>query len=134
MTSVASGFVLGGPRAILRVEGGVLFAASIALFAGQGQAWWLYPALLLAPDIFMIGYARSPRLGALTYNLGHATPVPAAVVALGFILASPLAIAMGAIWLGHIGWDRMLGYGLKYATSFQHTHLGAIGRSRTEAG
>jgi len=27
------------------------------------------------------------------------------------------------IWLAHIGFDRMLGYGLKYVTFFKDTHL-----------
>ncbi|HEY2386937.1 MAG TPA: DUF4260 family protein, partial [Candidatus Binatia bacterium] len=34
------------------------------------------------------------------------------------------------IWLAHIGMDRLLGYGLKYPTSFHHTHLGRIGTRR----
>jgi hypothetical protein len=105
------GGVTGGPKVILRIEGLVLFAVSIALFSDQGQQWWLYPALLLVPDIFMIGYLRN-----------------ALVTGLGFLISSPIAIAIGAIWFGHIGWDRMFGYGLKYSTSFQHTHLGKIGK------
>jgi Domain of unknown function (DUF4260) len=34
----------------------------------------------------------------------------------------------GSIWLAHIGADRALGQGLKYATAFGDTHLGYIGR------
>jgi hypothetical protein len=34
----------------------------------------------------------------------------------------------GSIWLAHIGADRALGHGLKYATAFGDTHLGYIGR------
>jgi hypothetical protein len=40
-------------------------------------------------------------------------------------------VAGAAIWLGHVGFDRMLGYGLKYATGFRDTHLGVIGRRHT---
>ena len=40
-----------------------------------------------------------------------------------------LSIAM--IWLAHIGFDRALGYGLKYATGFGFTHLGRIGKKST---
>jgi hypothetical protein len=36
----------------------------------------------------------------------------------------------GAILVAHTGMDRLLGYGLKYPTSFQETHLGRIGRRR----
>jgi hypothetical protein len=122
------GGVTGGPKVILRIEGLVLLAASIALFSVQGQQWWLYPALLLVPDIFMIGYLRNTKLGAVIYNIGHSYPAAALVTGLGFLISSPITIAIGAIWFGHIGWDRMFGYGLKYATSFQHTHLGKIGK------
>ncbi len=120
------GSVIGGPKTVLRIEGAVLFAASIWAFSTQGQAWWLYPALLLVPDIFMIGYLRNTRLGAIIYNLGHSYPAAAALLAIGLIASAPVVIAIGAIWFGHIGWDRMLGYGLKYATSFKHTHLGDL--------
>jgi Domain of unknown function (DUF4260) len=124
------GAVVGGPKVILRIEGLVLFAASIAVFAVQGQQWWLYPALLLVPDIFMIGYLRNTKLGAVIYNIGHSYPAAALVTALGFLIGSPIAIAIGAIWFGHIGWDRMFGYGLKYGTSFKHTHLGDLDKAR----
>jgi hypothetical protein len=40
------------------------------------------------------------------------------------------ALAIGAIWVAHIGMDRMLGYGLKYGDDFTHTHLGRIGAQR----
>ena len=120
------GSVIGGPKLVLRVEGAVLLGASIAVFAVQGQQWWLYPALLLVPDIFMLGYLRNTKLGSVTYNLGHSYPAAAFVSALGFVLGSGFIIGLGAIWFGHIGLDRMLGYGLKYATSFKHTHLGDL--------
>jgi len=29
------------------------------------------PALLLVPDVFVVGYAVNRYLGALLYNLGH---------------------------------------------------------------
>ena len=35
------------------------------------------------------------------------------------------------LWLAHIGIDRALGYGLKYATGFSYTHLGRIGKDAT---
>jgi hypothetical protein len=121
-----SGSVFGWPKILLRIEGAVLLAASIIVFATQGQSWWLYPALLLVPDIFMLGYLRNTKLGSIIYNLGHSYPVPALVTAFGFAVGSDFTIALGAIWFGHIGWDRMFGYGLKYETSFKHTHLGDL--------
>lgn len=38
--------------------------------------------------------------------------------------------ALALIWVAHIGFDRALGYGLKYASGFGDTHLGRIGRAR----
>lgn len=39
----------------------------------------------------------------------------------------PLAVLLALIWTAHIGFDRALGYGLKYATAFGETHLGRLG-------
>ena len=126
------GSVIGVPKLILRLEGAVLFAISIAAFATQGQAWWLYPALLLVPDVFMLGYLRNTKLGAIVYNLGHSYPAAALLGLIGFASGSHLLVAIAAIWFGHIGWDRMFGYGLKYATSFKHTHLGDLEKAKRD--
>jgi hypothetical protein len=40
---------------------------------------------------------------------------------------------IAAIWAAHIGLDRMLGYGLKYTSSFNDTYLGHIGRTHAGA-
>ena len=42
----------------------------------------------------------------------------------------PLAFGLAAIWAAHIGFDRLLGYGLKLETGFEQTHLGPIGKAR----
>jgi hypothetical protein len=49
------------------------------------------------------------------------------MVGVGWWQARPLVLALGLVWLAHIGVDRLLGYGLKYNDNFQHTHLGWIG-------
>ncbi len=115
------------PRWFLRLDGLVLLAASVVLFAAQHVAWWFYPALVLVPDVSMVGYLRDARVGALVYNLGHSYFAPTLVVLAGWRASSPLTIACGVIWLGHIGMDRALGYGLKYDDAFTSTHLGRIG-------
>jgi hypothetical protein len=33
-------------------------------------------------------------------------------------------VAVAAVWVGHIGADRLLGYGLKFESGFRDTHLG----------
>jgi hypothetical protein len=76
----------------------------------------------------MAGYLAGTRAGAVSYNLAHATPLPAVLVVLGWWQHRPLILALGLVWLAHIGLDRLLGYGLKYGDNFQHTHLGWLGR------
>jgi hypothetical protein len=44
------------------------------------------------------------------------------------LLSIPALGLAGAVLIAHTGGDRILGYGLKYPTSFQDTHLGRIGR------
>jgi hypothetical protein len=116
--------VTGTPRLILRAEGAALLAAAAIAYAQTGQPWWMFAALFLAPDVFMLGYLAGPRAGAAAYNLAHTTIMPAALVAAGLALSMPLALAIGLIWLAHVGFDRLAGYGLKYPTAFRHTHLG----------
>jgi uncharacterized protein DUF4260 len=128
--SPADGMVVGTPRRLLRVEGATLFAGSLIAYSTTDQAWWLVPLTLLLPDLTMIGYLSSPRLGSYLYNLGHSTPVPAAIVAIGWWQDKSLVAALGLVWLAHIGLDRLIGYGLKYDDHFQHTHLGRLGRNR----
>lgn len=125
--------VVGGiPRLILLAEGAALLGAASAGFAATEGSWLLFAVLFLAPDIGMLGYLRSPRIGALTYNLVHTTILPLALAVAGWMLASEGMIQIGLIWLAHIGFDRMLGYGLKYGSAFQHTHLGG-GQGATSA-
>lgn len=104
--------------------GGLVIAALAA--PGWGALVWI--ALLLAPDLSMIGYLAGPRVGAFLYNLGHIYALPMLLAVLGVALGATGLIAGGGLWLAHVGIDRMLGYGLKQAGGFQDTHLGRIGR------
>jgi Domain of unknown function (DUF4260) len=120
--------VSGPPLRILRSEGVVLLAAALAVyFAGLDQPWWLVPLLLFVPDVFMAGYAKSQRLGAILYNVAHSYPAPALLAALASVADEPLCQGVALVWFAHIGMDRALGYGLKYETNFKDTHLGRIG-------
>jgi len=127
----ATGAVTGGPRALLRLEGLALLAAMTLLYAVWGGSWWLYVLLFLTPDLSFAGYLAGPRIGAIVYNAAHSTLAPAALMAAGFALTSPLTLSIAMIWLAHIGFDRALGYGLKYSDGFGFTHLGRIGKAST---
>lgn len=120
--------VTGGVRLLLRVEGAALFAAATFAFVALGGPWWLYALLFLAPDLSFLGYLGGPRLGAMVYNAAHTTIAPALLAGLTYAIALPIGLLVAAIWAAHVGFDRLLGYGLKYATGFSDTHLGRIGR------
>jgi hypothetical protein len=117
------------PIALQRLEGGVLLALSLLLFWKYSGAWLLYALLILTPDLFMLGYLRGPRAGAAIYNLGHTWLLPGIIGIVGILAPASADLPIALIWFGHIGVDRLLGYGLKFPTSFQDTHLGRIGRS-----
>jgi hypothetical protein len=122
--------VLTDPIAVQRIEGGVLLVLSLLIYWKLGGPWLWYALLILAPDLFMLGYLGGPRLGAAVYNLGHTWLLPGTLAAVGIIGGTSFAVDVALIWVGHIGVDRLLGYGLKLPTGFQDTHLGRIGRNR----
>jgi hypothetical protein len=124
----ASGSASGGVRAVLRLEGAAIFATAIALYGHAGFSWLALVVLFLTPDLSMLAYLVGPRAGALAYNLVHTYALALPVGLLGFAFGWPAASALALILIAHIGFDRVLGYGLKYASGFGDTHLGRIGR------
>jgi hypothetical protein len=125
-----TGAVEGSARALLRLEGLALFAGALALYWQSGEGWKLFLILFLVPDLSMLGYIVGPRFGADAYNTAHSTIGGIAVTAAGLITGWHLLAAVGLIWLAHVGFDRALGFGLKYPTAFGDTHLGRIGKRR----
>ena len=121
--------VAGTPRLLLRLEGAALLVIAVMLYARTGASWWLFAVLALAPDLSFVGYLAGLRVGAAAYNAAHTTIGPIALGLAGLLAPSPPAIAVALIWLAHVGADRLLGYGLKYAAGFGFTHLGRIGRA-----
>ena len=118
------GTVRGAPQVWLRLEGVSALAAAVAGYAWTQEPWWLFAGLLLAPDLSALGYMHSRTAGAHLYNVAHAMPVPASLLALGLWQGSSALLAVALIWLAHIGMDRAMGYGLKYNDDPGHTHLG----------
>ena len=117
-------------RRWLRAEGIAALALGwVTWRAFDGDPLW-FVMLLLAPDVSMAGYLQGPHIGAITYNLAHNWFVGGLVFAIGAALEIDAIAMAGAILVAHTGIDRILGYGLKYPSSFQDTHLGRIGRGR----
>jgi Domain of unknown function (DUF4260) len=129
----APGAVTGGVKILLRLEGLTLFVGMLVLYAAWGGSWWIFAVLFLAPDLSFLAYLAGAETGAVFYNAAHSYMVPVALMTLGFGFAGPLMLSIAMIWLAHIGFDRALGYGLKYSAGFSFTHLGRIGRAAKQA-
>jgi hypothetical protein len=128
--TVATGAVTGGLRTMLRLEGLTLCAGMTLLYAVWGGSWWVYAIVFLAPDISFAAYLSGPKFGAMIYNAAHSYMAPMALMITGFASEAPLLLSIAMIW---IGFDRALGYGLKYSAGFGFTHLGRIGKSAASA-
>lgn len=121
--------VTGVPRMLLRAEGAALFVAAVTLYARSDTSWWLFSILFLAPDISFIAYFGGARTGAIGYNAAHTLVGPLALGVTGILLTVKVLVPLALIWIAHIGFDRLLGYGLKYGAGFAYTHLGRVGRT-----
>jgi hypothetical protein len=111
------------PGVLLHVEGGAILALSLIFFQSSNGSWGLFALLFLAPDLFMLGYLANSRAGAALYNFAHTLTMPSFLLAAGSFAARPSAVQFALIWAAHIGFDRLLGYGLKYPTHFKDSHL-----------
>jgi hypothetical protein len=128
--AAGEGAVTGVPLALLRVEGLAVFALATFAYSFTGQSWWIYLVLFLFPDLAFFAYLAGNRPGAIVYNGLHSYIGPALVGFAGYRTGQSVELAVALIWTAHIGFDRMLGYGLKYATAFGSTHLGRMGAAK----
>lgn len=122
------GSAMGGVRRTLQAEGAVVFVAYLYGYHLVHGSWLLFIILFLAPDLSFAAYGLGSRAGALAYNTVHSYAAPIALLAWG--LRAPHLLPYALIWIAHIGLDRLLGFGLKYTTRFEDTHLGPIGKAR----
>jgi hypothetical protein len=124
--------VSGGPRALLRVEGLCVLGACLVAYHLLEASWTRYLVLFFVPDLSMLGYLAGPRVGSAAYNLFHTYAAPALVAGVMSIGVVTPDWGVCLIWAGHIGFDRALGYGLKFSSAFRDTHLGRLGRTHSE--
>ncbi|GAB3204156.1 multisubunit Na+/H+ antiporter MnhB subunit [Pontibacter aydingkolensis] len=115
-------------KSVLRLEDIARFILAYTLSLYLGYSWWLFFALLLAPDLSMIGYLFGTKAGAWLYNIFHHQGLAIAVGLAGLYFGVAWLQLAGLILYGHSAMDRALEYGLKYTDSFKHTHLGWIGK------
>jgi hypothetical protein len=114
--------------ALLKLEELFMFLAAIVLFSFTPYKWWLFPALILLPDVGMFGYLVNDKIGAYTYNLFHHKAIAIIIFLTGFYADINFFQLVGIIIFAHASMDRVFGYGLKYFTGFKYTHLGIIGK------
>lgn len=123
----------GGVRLLLRLEGLAVLLGAALLYRQFGEGWPLFVALFFAPDLALAAYPAGPRTGAAAYNATHSYVGPIALTVVALLAGPPALAAAGLVWVAHIGFDRALGFGLKYAIGFGHTHLGSAPNSSGRA-
>lgn len=115
-------------KTLLTLDEAASLLLALLVFAHLPYAWWWLPALFLVPDLSALGYLAGPRIGAYCYNFAHHKLLALALAAAGWELGQPALLLAGTVLLFHVSLDRLLGYGLKYPSGFQDTHLGRIGK------
>ncbi len=117
-------------KQILKLEElGLLILFGVIYFQYYHGTWGLYLGLFFVPDVSFVLFLITKKLGAIAYNVFHHKGVMALVILTGFLLQDDLVSKIGLIFMAHSCFDRVAGYGLKYFDSFDHTHLGWIGKS-----
>jgi hypothetical protein len=118
-------------KLVLKLEELAMFLMCIGLLYFLEAKWWLYPLLILGPDISMIGYLINNKAGAWSYNIFHHKGIACVIILIGLYIINnnilsdySWLIYVGVILLGHSSMDRFFGYGLKYENGFKFTHLG----------
>jgi hypothetical protein len=62
-------------------------------------------------------------LSVFFYNFAHTYLNPTILLAIAYFATKAQLFPIALIWATHIGFDRLLGFGLKYPTNFKDTHL-----------
>lgn len=96
---------------------------SLYFYAQVGVSWWIFFLFLLIPDLSMLGYIVDNKIGSIIYNIFHSYILPLLLIIISVIIGQDAMLAIGIIWVAHIGMDRTIGYGLKYPSHFKDTHL-----------
>lgn len=113
---------------ILRLENAALTVIALYAYHLFGFSWITFAIFILVPDLAMLGYLVSSKLGAICYNIAHSWVLASALLLSAHFLQNDTLMIAGLILAAHIGIDRAIGYGLKHYSGFKDTHLGSIGK------
>ncbi len=114
--------------ATLKLEEAAQFIIATLLFYKMEYAWWVFPVVILLPDLSMIGYLINTKWGAILYNFFHHKALAIFIFILASYLSDNTLKAIALVLYAHSSMDRIFGYGLKFPDSFKNTHLGIIGK------
>ncbi len=118
-------------RTALKLEEiGLLLIVSLVYFEFYEGGWVLFASLFFAPDLAFLAIIVNKKVATIAYNAAHHKGLISLLMILGYLLSNELLILIGLIFMAHSCFDRMIGYGLKYFDSFDHTHLGWMGKSK----
>lgn len=113
-------------KVILHLEGASVLVLTLYGYMYFQFSWWVFIIFLFTPDLAMLAYVMNQKVGAIVYNVCHTYFVSLLVLFFGLLTNQTLFILIGLIWTAHIGMDRMFGFGLKYPTQFNDTHLNRV--------
>lgn len=128
MNKLENGYVTGKVNWLLRAEGLAIFAFALMAYNFLGYDWGFFILAFFVPDLALFAYFHNRTTGAVCYNITHSYILPLMLFAYGFMVSSSDADRIATVWIAHVGFDRALGFGLKYARGFRHTHFGKLGR------
>ena len=107
-----------------RFEAFIVFCLGLFLYHKTGYSWVTFALLFFLPDAGAIGYLKSHKLGSMLYNLTHWIIWPLILGTYGYLTDMNTAKMVAIIWITHVMFDRMLGWGFKTGGSFYETAMG----------
>jgi len=96
---------------------------AIALAHYSSAPWWIVPLGVIGPDLSFLAAiggpsnvnGNMPPRVIRPYNLVHHPLGPTALLVVGALLRSPIAVGAALAWGSHLLWDRGVGYGMRRA-------------------
>ena len=115
-------------KALLKLEEAAMTLIAIYFLYQHslGLTVWIWILLFFSPDISMLGYLVNARTGAFIYNFFHHKGIAILLTAAGYYFKLEVLLSIGILLFAHASFDRIWGYGLKYASDFKDTHLGSL--------
>ena len=108
----------------------IFVITSFLLLQNISFNWTVFLLIFFTPDLGALGLLINNRIGSYTYNFTHSYITGGIFLVSYWFFKNELLLTLGLLVFAHASFDRTLGYGLKYADSPDHTHLGYIGKSK----